>query len=185
MAAPISHFAPPIFAQGDAADSVFYIKTGKVKVTVVYKHGKEGVVAILGTDEFVGEGCLIGQPKRLATAAQHLRTGYTYDAEVAWDVRNRMTGDSNLFHGTATDRIYKIGDYVARGTSGVSYRGYPGDLDRGWSLGSPSPEVIRFYQIAWECNQAMAEMIKPGNRCSDIYAACAEVERGSRTPPAT
>jgi CRP/FNR family cyclic AMP-dependent transcriptional regulator len=42
-----------IFAQGDAADSVFYIKTGKVKVTVVSKHGKEAVVAILGTDEFV------------------------------------------------------------------------------------------------------------------------------------
>jgi CRP/FNR family transcriptional regulator, cyclic AMP receptor protein len=58
-----------IFAQGDAADSVFYIKTGKVKVTVVSKHGKEAVVAILGADEFLGEGCLIGQPKRLATAA--------------------------------------------------------------------------------------------------------------------
>jgi CRP/FNR family cyclic AMP-dependent transcriptional regulator len=57
-----------IFAQGDAADSVFYIKTGKVKVTVVSKHGKEAVVAILGADEFLGEGCLIGQPKRLATA---------------------------------------------------------------------------------------------------------------------
>jgi CRP-like cAMP-binding protein len=57
-----------IFAQGDAADSVFYIKTGKVKVTVVSKHGKEAVVAILGADEFVGEGCLIGQPKRLCTA---------------------------------------------------------------------------------------------------------------------
>jgi Xaa-Pro aminopeptidase len=108
--------------------------------------------------------------------------GYTYDAEVAWDVRNRLTGDSNLFHGTATDRIYQVGDYVARGTSGISYRGYPGDLDRGWSLGSPSPEVVRYYQIAWECNQAMAEMIKPGIRCSDIYAACAEVERRHGLP---
>jgi CRP/FNR family cyclic AMP-dependent transcriptional regulator len=57
-----------IFAQGDAADSVFYIKKGKVKVTVVSKQGKEAVVAMLGADEFVGEGCLIGQPKRLATA---------------------------------------------------------------------------------------------------------------------
>ena len=57
-----------IFAQGDAADAVFYIKSGKVKVTVVSKQGKEAVVAILGADEFVGEGCLIGQPKRLATA---------------------------------------------------------------------------------------------------------------------
>jgi CRP/FNR family transcriptional regulator, cyclic AMP receptor protein len=58
-----------IFSQGDAADAVFYIKKGKIKVTVVSKQGKEAVVAILGTDEFVGEGCLIGQPKRLATAS--------------------------------------------------------------------------------------------------------------------
>jgi CRP/FNR family transcriptional regulator, cyclic AMP receptor protein len=57
-----------IFSQGDAADAVFYIKKGKVKVTVVSKQGKEAVVALLGADEFLGEGCLIGQPKRLAAA---------------------------------------------------------------------------------------------------------------------
>lgn len=57
-----------IFAQGDLADAVIYIKKGKIKVTVVSKQGKEAVVAILGADEFLGEGCLIGQPKRLATA---------------------------------------------------------------------------------------------------------------------
>lgn len=57
-----------IFAQGDAADAVFYIKKGKVKVTVVSKAGKEAVVALLGQNEFLGEGCLIGQPKRLGTA---------------------------------------------------------------------------------------------------------------------
>ena len=58
-----------IFAQGDDADAVFYIKKGKVKVSVLSKDGKEAVVALLGPDEFVGEGCLIGQPKRLATAS--------------------------------------------------------------------------------------------------------------------
>jgi CRP/FNR family transcriptional regulator, cyclic AMP receptor protein len=57
-----------IFSQGDAADAVFYIKKGKVKVIVVSKQGKEAVVALLGVDEFFGEGCLIGQPKRLAAA---------------------------------------------------------------------------------------------------------------------
>ena len=57
-----------IFTQGDPADSVFYIRKGKVKVTVLSKQGKEAVVALLGTDEFLGEGCLIGQPKRLTTA---------------------------------------------------------------------------------------------------------------------
>ena len=58
-----------IFAQGDDADAVFYIKKGKVKVAVISEQGKEAVVALLGPDEFVGEGCLIGQPKRLATAS--------------------------------------------------------------------------------------------------------------------
>ena len=58
-----------IFAQGDDADAVFYIKKGKVKVAVISEQGKEAIVALLGADEFVGEGCLIGQPKRLATAS--------------------------------------------------------------------------------------------------------------------
>src|ERR1700676_1717831 len=57
-----------VFSQGDVADSVFYIQKGKVKVTVVSEHGKEAVVAILGHDEFCGEGCLSGQPKRIASA---------------------------------------------------------------------------------------------------------------------
>jgi CRP/FNR family transcriptional regulator, cyclic AMP receptor protein len=58
-----------IFSQGDDADSIFYIRKGKVKVAVVSKQGKEAVVALLGPDEFIGEGCLIGQLKRLATAS--------------------------------------------------------------------------------------------------------------------
>ena len=57
-----------IFKQGDDADAVIYIKKGNVKVCVISQEGKEAVVAILGADEFIGEGCLIGQPKRLATA---------------------------------------------------------------------------------------------------------------------
>ena len=57
-----------IFSQGDPADSVFYIQSGKVKVTVVSERGKEAIVAVQGADEFCGEGCLTGQPKRLATA---------------------------------------------------------------------------------------------------------------------
>jgi CRP/FNR family cyclic AMP-dependent transcriptional regulator len=57
-----------VFSQGDAADSVFYIHEGKVKVTVISEQGKEAVVAVLGSDEFCGEGCLTGQPLRIATA---------------------------------------------------------------------------------------------------------------------
>ena len=58
-----------VFAQGDPADAVFYIQRGKVKITVVSEQGKEAVVAILGKNEFVGEGCLAGQPQRIATVA--------------------------------------------------------------------------------------------------------------------
>src|SRR6478735_5558393 len=56
-----------VFSQGDPADAVFYIQKGKAKVTVVSEQGKEAVVAIFGTDEFFGEGCLAGQAQRIAT----------------------------------------------------------------------------------------------------------------------
>jgi CRP/FNR family cyclic AMP-dependent transcriptional regulator len=56
-----------VYAQGDPADSVFYVHTGKVKITVVSKLGKEAIVAIRGPDEFCGEGALTGTPLRLTT----------------------------------------------------------------------------------------------------------------------
>jgi len=56
-----------VFSQGDPADAVFYVQKGKVKLTVVSEQGKEAVIAILGTDEFFGEGCLAGQTQRIAT----------------------------------------------------------------------------------------------------------------------
>ena len=56
-----------VFSQGDPADAVFYIQKGKAKVTVVSEQGKEAVVAIFGTDEFFGEGCLAGQGLRIST----------------------------------------------------------------------------------------------------------------------
>ena len=58
-----------VFSQGDPADAVFYVERGEVKVTVVSKQGKEAVVAILGTNQFFGEGCLAGQALRIATVA--------------------------------------------------------------------------------------------------------------------
>ena len=58
-----------VFCQGDEADAVFYIQSGKVKTTVLSKHGKEAVTAILGSGDFFGEGCLAGQMKRIATVA--------------------------------------------------------------------------------------------------------------------
>src|SRR5580700_6615150 len=58
-----------IFSQGEAADSILYINTGKLKLTVRSEQGKEAVVAILGPGDFFGEGCLAGQLLRMATAA--------------------------------------------------------------------------------------------------------------------
>ena len=56
-----------IFAQGDPTDAVFYVQTGKVRLTVVSNDGKEATIGILG-DQFFGEGCLTGQPLRLCSA---------------------------------------------------------------------------------------------------------------------
>ena len=56
-----------VYTQGERANSVFYIQSGKVKKTVVSEQGKEAVVALLGTGDFFGEGRLTGQQLRLST----------------------------------------------------------------------------------------------------------------------
>jgi len=58
-----------IFSQGDSADAVFYIQSGKVKLTVVSTSGKEAVIAYLPEKSFFGEGALAGQPLRISTAS--------------------------------------------------------------------------------------------------------------------
>jgi CRP/FNR family cyclic AMP-dependent transcriptional regulator len=60
--------AQPVFSQGDRADAVFFVQHGKVKVTVLSRQGKQAVIALLGPGDFFGEGCLAGQPLRMATA---------------------------------------------------------------------------------------------------------------------
>src|SRR5579864_6180036 len=57
-----------IFAQGDPADAVFYLQTGKVRLTVVSKDGKEATIGILSDGSFFGEGSLAGQPLRMGSA---------------------------------------------------------------------------------------------------------------------
>ncbi len=57
-----------IFRQGQPADSLFYLRRGKVKLSVTSQQGKEAIVAILSAGEFFGEGGLAGQPLRMATA---------------------------------------------------------------------------------------------------------------------
>jgi len=57
-----------VFQQGQAADSLYYLRRGKVKLTVISQNGKEAIIAILSAGEFFGEGCLAGQPLRTETA---------------------------------------------------------------------------------------------------------------------
>jgi CRP-like cAMP-binding protein len=75
-----------VFAQGDAADTVFYIQTGRVKVVVISEQGKEAVVGIFGPGQFFGEGCMNGHSVRIATttAMEHtLVTAITKAAMLA------------------------------------------------------------------------------------------------------
>src|SRR6202795_1570554 len=75
-----------IFAQGDVADSVFYIQKGRVKLAVLSQQGKEAVVAILEPGQFFGEGCLNGHQLRIATTTameECLLTSITKEAMIA------------------------------------------------------------------------------------------------------
>jgi CRP/FNR family cyclic AMP-dependent transcriptional regulator len=58
-----------VFSQGDAADAVFYIQKGRIKLTVISEQGKEAVVGVLGPGQFFGEGCLNGHSVRVTTGA--------------------------------------------------------------------------------------------------------------------
>lgn len=70
VARTVRHYRPhaPLFSQGDAADSVLYILAGSVKLAVLSRNGRQAVVAMLGGGDFVGEGALAGQSRRIATA---------------------------------------------------------------------------------------------------------------------
>jgi len=63
-----------VYRQGDAADAVHYIESGKIQITVVSEQGKEGVIAMLEPGEFFGEGCIAGQPFRMASASATVKS---------------------------------------------------------------------------------------------------------------
>src|SRR5262245_2127009 len=66
----VSHYGKGqvVFAQGEPADSVFYIQEGRIKIAVTSPQGKEAVVAFLEAGDFIGEGCLTGRARRVSTA---------------------------------------------------------------------------------------------------------------------
>lgn len=98
-----------VFVQGDPADAVFYIQSGKVKLTVVSEQGKEAVVAVLSAQEFFGEGCLTAQTRRMATAitmssASILRI----ETAVILDIIRREPAFSKLFITHLLERSIRV-----------------------------------------------------------------------------
>jgi len=89
-----------IFAQGDSCDAVFYIKEGKVKLTVVSEIGKEATIGILNSGDFFGEGCLAGQTLRLCSAtAMNDCSVMKIDKKSMNDVLHREHAFSDMFVG--------------------------------------------------------------------------------------
>ena len=87
-----------IFAQGDSSDAVFYIKEGKIRLTVVSKIGKEATIGILNEGDFFGEGCLTGQPIRLCSATAMTDCSVmTIDKRSMMEVLHREHEFSDLF----------------------------------------------------------------------------------------
>ena len=82
-----------VYRQGDPADCVFFIQSGKVKKTVLSEQGKEAVVALLGADDFFAEGRLAGQPLRLSTASATPGTDSSASGEF-WQGRSAGAGHS-------------------------------------------------------------------------------------------
>ena len=87
-----------IFAQGDAADSVFYIQKGKVKLIVVAQSGKEATIGILNKGDFFGEGCLTGQPSCMCSAVAMIDCEVMrIDKKSMMDVIHRERAFSDMF----------------------------------------------------------------------------------------
>jgi CRP/FNR family cyclic AMP-dependent transcriptional regulator len=87
-----------IFAQGDSADAVFYIKEGKIRLTIVSRSGKEATLGILNEGDFIGEGCLTGQTRRLFSAtAMTDSTVMRIDKKSMMDVLHREQTFSDMF----------------------------------------------------------------------------------------
>ena len=98
-----------IVTQGEPADAVFYIAKGRVKISVVSPQGKEAVLAILGSDDFFGEGCLAGQPRRMATVRAMTECAIVRIDKVAMVRLIRVEpGFSEMFMGHVLGRTIRV-----------------------------------------------------------------------------
>jgi CRP/FNR family transcriptional regulator, cyclic AMP receptor protein len=102
------HYRPKqaIFSQGDRADAVFYIQQGKVRLGVLSKQGKEATIALLGTGDFLGEGCIASdQPLRLATATTITECSILrIDKNLMLRTLHEQQGFSDMFVGYVIER---------------------------------------------------------------------------------
>jgi len=98
-----------IFSQGDAADAVFYVQEGKVKLTVVSQQGKEAVIALLEPASFFGEACLGGETLRMATAtALQVATILRIEKQAMIEVLHQEPAFSELFMGYLLSRNIRV-----------------------------------------------------------------------------
>jgi CRP-like cAMP-binding protein len=98
-----------IFSQGDAADAVFYLQEGRVRLSVVSQQGKEAVIAMLEPGGFLGEGCLAGQLVCMATAtAVESSTLVRIDRQAMTRVLHEEPAFSELFLGYLLSRNIRI-----------------------------------------------------------------------------
>jgi CRP/FNR family cyclic AMP-dependent transcriptional regulator len=103
-----------IFMQGEPADALFFVRGGKVRLAVASQGGKEAIVATLGAGEFFGEGCMAGQPLRMATATSE---GGCELTKVEKSTMTRLLHDepavANAFIGQLLSRIVRYeADFV-------------------------------------------------------------------------
>ena len=112
-----------IFAQGDKADAMFYIRDGSVKLTVMSKDGKKAVIAILGQGDFFGEGCLVRRSLRMstATAIQSSTVARVKKAPLARVIRQEPAF-ANVFIAYLLSRIGRVEEKLVDQISSSSER---------------------------------------------------------------
>jgi Xaa-Pro aminopeptidase len=132
----------------------------------------------------------IGMTEREFAAAMERRfRALGYGADYAYragydDVRNPGHPAMNaLFKGQVTDRPFMDGDVFCKGSSGVAYRGQGADIDRVWYVGTTPPATVaRWYRVTWRCVEAMADALRPGATCADVFHARNRVAKAHGLP---
>ena len=151
-----------VFKQGDAADAVFYIQKGKVKLTVLSEQGKEAVVGILEPGQFFGEGCLNGHRLRIATTTEEcVITSITKEAMIAtlhtepkfselfmaYLLTRNSRVEEDLIDQLFNSRLGGGSDGSWRGAFGIAQRQIPSRMAGECELGRRLPSELR----VWSC----------------------------------